>query len=148
MTFVSITRLRVRSWVYLPPFVWHTLRSARQAQTASGFQRGCLLREPKNVFWTMTAWQDHEAMNRYRTTGSHRTVMPKLLDWCDEASVVHWNQESPTLPAWEEAHRRMIHDGRLSKVRHPSSAQTENHIPPPKAGRAQKILSPSHAKSS
>ena len=58
--------------------------------------------------------------------------MAKLVNWCDEASVVHWNQESRTLPGWHEAHRRMVTEGRRSKVNHPSSAHEAYKIPPPK----------------
>jgi hypothetical protein len=148
MAFLSITRLRVRSWVYVPPFVWQSIQSARQAECAPGFLGGCLLREAKNIFWTMTAWQDSDAMNSYRTAGFHRRVMPKLLDWCDEASVVHWNQENADLPCWIEAHRRMVSEGRLSKVRHPSPSQIQNRIPVPKPGRIQRALKPSRAKHS
>jgi hypothetical protein len=29
-----------------------------------------------------------------------KRVRPYLLDWCDEASVVHWNQPDAALPSW------------------------------------------------
>ena len=32
MAFISATRLRVRSYLYLPQFVWHSDKSARQAE--------------------------------------------------------------------------------------------------------------------
>jgi hypothetical protein len=57
--------------------------------------------------------------------------MPKLLDWCDAANIVHWQQETPALPGWPEAHRRMTTDGRASKVRHPSPAHLADEIPMP-----------------
>lgn len=47
-------------------------------------------------------------MHAYRDGGAHRRVMPRLLKWCDEATVVHWTQESPSLPDWPEAHRRLV----------------------------------------
>jgi hypothetical protein len=58
--------------------------------------------------------------------------MPHLLDWCDEASIVHWTQEMPDVPSWPEAHRRMQQQGRPSKVRHPSEAHQRFEIPPPR----------------
>jgi hypothetical protein len=135
MAFVSVTRLRVRSFVYLPQFVVQSLRSARQAQRSPGFLGGRLMREAGNVFWTITAWQDDAAMNYYRTQGVHRSVMPRLLVWCDEASVAHWTQELVDVPSWQEAHRRMVEQGRPSKVSHPSPAHLARQIPAPRPGR-------------
>jgi hypothetical protein len=60
----------------------------------------------------MTAWEDAAAMNAFRVVGAHRGAMPKLLDWCDEASIVRWDQETSELPPWLEVHRRMVKDGR------------------------------------
>lgn len=142
MPFVSVTRLRVRSWRYLPQFVWHALKTGRQAEQANGFLGGRLLREARNAFWTVTIWEDETAMRLYRNAGAHRVVMPRLLDWCDEASVAHWNQDGPEIPDWYEAHRRMVESGRPSKVRHPSVAQESNQIVLPRPGRIQRILKP------
>lgn len=142
MAFVSVTRLRVRSFGYLLQFAWQTLLSARQAERTSGFLGGRLLRNAENTFWTITAWKDETAMNAYRIAGSHRSVMPKLLNWCDEAAVVHWNQETSVLPSWEDAHRRMVKEGKPSKVNYPSPAQASNHIPEPEPSRFERTLSP------
>lgn len=120
MPSISITRLRIRAIRHLPHFVWLTLRSGRQASRASGFRGGALLADRRWTFWTMTAWDDRESMRRSMTTGPHHQAMPHLLDWCDEASIVHWDQTHDALPSWTEAHRRMREDGRPSKVRHPS----------------------------
>jgi hypothetical protein len=144
MPFISVTRLRVRSWRYLPQFVWHALKTGRQAERADGFVGGRLLREVSNTFWTVTAWEDETAMRAYRNAGAHRAVMPRLLDWCDEASVVHWNQDVLELPDWLEAHRRMVEEGRPSMVKHPSPAQESKHIPAPRPGRIERILEPVH----
>ena len=40
MPFVSITRLRVRSWRYLPGFLIQSFRAARQAKRATGSSVG------------------------------------------------------------------------------------------------------------
>jgi hypothetical protein len=105
----------------LPAFAWSTLRSFRQARRAPG-NLGLQLRKAEGLaFWTMTAWRDEAAMSAYRVAPPHLHAMPRLLEWCDEASVVHWSQESADMPDWETAERRMADSGRLSKVNHPSA---------------------------
>ncbi|QRX80849.1 DUF3291 domain-containing protein [Glaciimonas sp. PAMC28666] len=121
MAFVSVTRLRVRSMRYLPFFFIFALRSSMQAARAEGSVEVTLLRDKKNTFWTITVWQSESAMRLFMTNGAHRQVMPKLLKWCDEASVVHWNQASELAPSWMEAHQRMQQEGRRSKVNFPSA---------------------------
>ena len=108
MPLISVTRLRVRSIRYLLQFVWQALASARQAQRAPGFLGGRIVREARNTFWTMTAWKDISAMKAYRDMGVHQRAMPRLLDWCDEASVVHWDQRAQSFPiGWR--HTDVLH---------------------------------------
>jgi hypothetical protein len=98
------------------------------------------MRETRNAFWTLTAWEGDAAMNAYRTQGAHRDAMPKLLDWCDEASVVHWLQESRELPSWQEAHRRLMQEGRPSKVKYPSTAHLAHEIPTPHGAGLESVM--------
>jgi hypothetical protein len=70
-------------------------------------------------------------MRSFMMSGTHRRAMPKLLDWCDEASVAHWKQETFELPAWDQAHRKIVEQGRPSKVRQPSSDHIARRIPKP-----------------
>ena len=118
--FISVTRLRIRSIRFLPGFALYATRSLNQVKRAAGFQEGSLLPDRSWTFWTMTVWDSEEAMRRYMTAGAHKTAMSKLMNWCDEASVVHWEQSESVLPSWTEADRRMRADGRASKVRKPS----------------------------
>ena len=146
MPFVSLTRLRVRSLRFMPHFLVLAFRTTRQAQGSPGFRGGSLLPDRRRTFWTMTAWDGQAEMRAYMTAGSHRAAMPKLLDWCDEASVAHWEQEASTLPSWTEAEARMRAQGRASKVRRPSPdhaalafapARVTGAAPlPPRPGRA------------
>ena len=122
MIWVSLTRLRIRSWRFMPGFAWFAYRSNAQVKRAPGFLAGRLLPDAERVFWTMTAWQNQQAMRAYMTSGAHKQAMPKLLDWCDEASVAHWEQDDARFVCWDEADRRMRASGRASKVRYPSAA--------------------------
>ncbi len=135
MPLVSITRLRVRSLCFLPAFIWYSLRSARQASRAPGNLATQILKERKRAFWTATPWTDQAAMKNFILANPHGIAMRKLLEWCDEAALVHWLQDTKDLPDWKEAQRRLQAEGRRSKVNHPSQGQIANQIPEPRAGR-------------
>src|SRR5579863_1464857 len=121
MIFVSLTRLRIRSVRFMPLFAVYAFRSFRQVSKAPGFQAGAVLNDRERTFWTMTAWDTQENMRAFMTSGAHKKAMPHLLNWCDEASVAHWEQENSVMPSWTEASSHMREQGRASKVRYPSS---------------------------
>lgn len=141
MAFVSVTRLRLRSRRYLLPFLYSTWQIVRQAKRADGFVEGQLARggDPSlfrrlvpgkdATFWTLTVWEDEESMLAFRNSDPHGLIMPKLLDWCDEASFVHWEQESAELPDTDVARQTMFERGKLGRVRHPSDSHAEGEIP-------------------
>lgn len=131
MAIVSITRLRVRSWQYLIPFLFYALRSARQARHSQGNVATSLLRDSDRTFWTRTVWTTESAMKDFMLAGAHRRAMQKLLQWCDEASLVHWEQADDREPNWSEAHQKLQAQGRRSKVNHPSPAHESFRIRTP-----------------
>jgi hypothetical protein len=52
----------------------------------------------------------------YRITPPHRHAMrAQFLEWCDEAAVVHWHQQSAELPDWRTAVWR--HSGSFGRIR-------------------------------
>ena len=142
MTFISVTRLRLRSPRYLPFFAWYTFRSFQQIRRAPGFLNGAFIREPKLGFWTVSAWRDQAAMRHYRNHDAHRRAMPKLLDWCDEASIAHWEQADATLPTADEALAQMVAQNHLSKVRNPSAAHAAKRIAPAQPLRVLRYFAP------
>ena len=72
-------------------------------------------------------------MRAFMLTPPHGPAMRKLLNWCDEAALVHWSQSSGDLPGWTEAYERMQRDGRTSKVNFPSDEHRRFVIAPPPA---------------
>jgi hypothetical protein len=86
--------------------------------------------QPGLVFWTRTVWRDMPAMRAFMLSGAHKRAMPKLLNWCSEASMVHWESGTGTLPTWGEAEVRLRAEGRTSRVRHPSEAQARGERVP------------------
>jgi hypothetical protein len=139
MAFVSVTRLRIRTWQFLPGFALAALRSRNEARRAPGYRNGSLLPDRQLTFWTLTLWTSEAAMRAFMTAGAHRAAMPKLRRWCDEASVVHWDQTDETLPGWEEANRRMRADGRPSSIAHPSPAHAAMTYREPRLSGAARL---------
>ena len=78
MPFVSITRLRVRSWRYLPGFLIQSFRAARQAKLAAGSLAVSVLRDADRAFWTGTVWRNEAAMRSFMRSGVHRRIMARL----------------------------------------------------------------------
>jgi hypothetical protein len=128
---VSVTRLKLRSWLFVLPFMRANGRVGRQAGAAAGFRQGRLLLDHGLVFWTLTGWDSAEAMKAYRDSGPHAAVMPRLQDWCDEASTAQWSTDVDGLPDWSEVYRRMIGQGRASRLKRPSSRHASMSIAPP-----------------
>jgi hypothetical protein len=142
MPLVSISRLRVRSFRYLPAFLLGSLRAAREAKNAAGNLAVSVLSDSHLAFWTRTLWTDERSMRAFMFAPAHRAVMPKLLQWCDEAAVGHWLQETLEPPSWQEVHRRLQSEGRASKVDHPSAAQLRFEFLPPKTSWQLTFKSP------
>ncbi len=136
MVFVSVTRLRLKSPFYLPVFMWNNFLTSRQISKTPGFLAGKLLVDAKHTYWTMTAWEEQAAMKIFRNSGAHRSVIPKIQDWCDEASVVHWKQEDSNFPDWEDVHHRLVTDGFVTRLSNPSPAHQRRNIPAPTSSQA------------
>jgi len=127
---VSITRLRVRSIFYMPVFMLHAMRTSAQAQKSEGILGIETRFEKNNVVWTKTIWTEESAMKKYRGSGAHQIAMRLLSEICSEASVARWQQADTQLPTWEEAHQRMLREGKLSKVKHPSPLHASGRTTP------------------
>jgi len=139
MVFVSVTRLRLKSPFYLPVFMWNNFLTIWQIINTPGFLGGKVLRDAKQTFWTMTAWEEQAAMKIFRNSGTHRSVMPKIQDWCDEASVVHWKQEDSNLsnlPDWGDVHHRLVTEGFVTRLSNPSPTHLQQNIPAPTSSQS------------
>ena len=132
MAVMSVTRLRLRSWLYFPTFLIYASRSSRLAQESPGNLGVRTLNDGRKTFWTCSAWMDEASMKAFMTTSPHLEAMKKLAKWCSEASFVNWVESEPTFPNWQEAYRRLKKDGRRSKVLYPSKEHESGEFPPPR----------------
>jgi len=140
MSFVSVTRLRVKSIFFLFPFMRANEASVKELKSSSGLLNGKELIDKKLTFWTITIWEDEESMKRFRGSLSHRNAMQNLPKWCSEASYHHWIQEENECPNWTTISDKLFSQGKLSKVRNPSNAQIINQFPPIRWTRAERRL--------
>jgi quinol monooxygenase YgiN len=111
--------------------MYHSQRSISQIRSAKGCISLALLQDKNRAFWTMTMWEDERSMKSFMATGPHREAMPRLAEWADEASVVHWHQDSAEHPDWNEAARRMRAEGRPTKIRRPGPHHADLSFPAP-----------------
>ena len=123
MSFVSIARLRVRSWRHLPGFLIRDFRTARQAKLAAGSLAVSVLRDADRAFWTRTVWRDEAAMRSFLRSGSIVGLWRGSRSGAMRPRWSHWVQDANEPPSWPEAHRRLQQEGRRSRVNHPSEAQ-------------------------
>ncbi len=142
MIFVSATRLRVRSIFFLPGFLRANEAAVKELVKTKGFIQGTELTDKGLVFWTITMWGADTDMKTFRNGKAHRKAMQKLPDWCNEAAYIHWLQEDNTLPDWKTIHQKMIVEGKLTKLSHPSKRQISKDYPVVKWSKLMRPLKP------
>ncbi len=130
MPVAAVTRLRLRTLRFAPLLTWGAIRSLRQARRSDGCLAADVRTEGARVFWTRTLWRDPKAMHDFIVGSAHRAAMRGLPNWCDEASVVNWEQDATALASWGEAEARLRDEGRVSRVRHPSAAHARGETMP------------------
>ena len=140
MPFVSVTRLRVKSILFLIPFMRANEASVKELKKSKGLIKGMELIDKKFTFWTITLWEDEASMKEFRGSSSHRKAMQHLPNWCNEASYHHWIQENNEFPTWNTISEKLFTEGKLSKVRNPSNAQITNKFPSIKWTKTERRL--------
>lgn len=117
--------------------------SVKQLVKTRGFLAGKELVDKGLTFWTLTLWEDDSCMKEFRNSAPHRKAIQKLPYWCKEASYFHWTQADNILPEWIKASERLLNEGKLTKVRKPSSNQITNKFPPVKWTKLERSFKPS-----
>ncbi len=76
-------------------------------------------------------WESERTMKAFRGSAPHAKVMPRLVEWCDEASYAHWTTGA-SVPPWPEVYEHLVAEGRLSRVAHPSPAHDARQFVKPR----------------
>jgi hypothetical protein len=140
MIFISATRLRVKSFIYLFKFMSVNEASVKEIKRIEGFLGGRELVDKNLVFWTLTMWDNDNSMKQFRNSVPHKKAMQKLPYCCCEASYIHWLQEENILPDWKVVEEKMLTEARLTKVRNPSKDQIAKNYPGIKWTKLQRDL--------
>ncbi|MFI7501007.1 DUF3291 domain-containing protein [Streptomyces sp. NPDC049687] len=112
--FVMASRFEVRSLKDVPRFFLKSLAAWKQVSGAPGAYGASLIAEPlKRTFWTLSAWEDKDALYRYARTEPHRSVMHGLRPTMKDSVFTFWQVPAADLPIdWTDARRRLAEQAR------------------------------------
>ena len=131
MAVIVVTRLRLKDAALLDEFFTDAVAALEQAQKSDGNLGVDALGDANNAWWTVSSWQDRRLMHAFVGNQPHRSIMGRLDHYCDEATFVDWEQDSPDLPDWPTTHRHLVADGTAAELTHPSDANQTRAFPPP-----------------
>jgi hypothetical protein len=131
MPLIVVTRLRLKDPALQDEFFTDAVAAIEQAQKSEGNLGVDALADANNAWWTVTAWQERRLMHAYISRDPHRGIMARLDRFCDEATFVDWEQDSPGLPDWQASWRRLVADGAIAELTQPSAAHQTRDFPAP-----------------
>jgi hypothetical protein len=70
-------------------------------------------------------------MQAFVNSEPHLSITARLDHYCDEATFVDWEQDSPDLPDWQTSWRHLTADGQVAELTHPSAANQTRAFPLP-----------------
>ncbi len=139
MFYVSVTRLKLKSFVYLLPFLFHTEQIVKQIRVSENFLQGQLMATHNLSMWTMTLWASEESVREFYLSGSHQLVMGKISEWTSEAVHINHPTNLDQLPPWTEVTQLLANQGHFVHLTHPSENHLKRFIPQPNLRLTLKI---------
>ena len=138
MAIIVVTRLRLKDPALLDDFFTDAVAALEQAQKSDGNLGVDALGDANNAWWTVTSWRERRQMHSYVRSEPHQTIRSHLDRYCDEATFVAWEQDSPDLPDWQTNWRHLTADGHAAELSAASPANQTRDFPapaePPAAG--------------
>jgi len=108
---VQVSRLELAHVRDVPGFLLAALQIRRWVLQADGAIGMSLIAQPlKRTFWTLSAWQDEDAIKRLMTSDRHRAAMTKYQDRMSDSHFHTWHETDPALlpPDWDAAQTRLL----------------------------------------
>ena len=117
---VMASRFELTTWRDVPAFLKAAVRIRRQMLGSPGVHGVSLIAQPlRRTFYTLSAWQDRDALNRAVAGQPHASTMTRFHSKMTAAVFAFW--EAPAdggiRPGWPEAHRRLAEVERREEVR-------------------------------
>ena len=131
MPVIVVTRLRLKDPALLDEFFTDAVAAIEQAQKSEGNLGTDALAEAHNAWWSVSAWQDRQLMRAFVNSQPHLGITARLDHYCDEATFVDWEQDSPGLPDWQTSWRHLTADGKAAELTDASPANQARDFPPP-----------------
>ena len=100
--YVSITGLRLNSFLHIPKFWYYAIPSMVQAQGAEG-NLSAESRSVGGVHHTLSVWKDRKSMLRYLRSGDHAKAMSIFDDIATGKTYGYEIESEEDIPTWEEA---------------------------------------------
>jgi heme-degrading monooxygenase HmoA len=113
--FVMASRFEVRSARNVPGFFVKALSAWRQVRSAPGALGASLIAQPlKRTFFTLSAWEDRDALYAFAATEPHRSIMNGLRPTMRESTFTFWEVPVAELPiTWANAKQHLADQARL-----------------------------------
>jgi hypothetical protein len=131
MPVIVVTRLRLKDPALLDEFFTDAVAAIEQAMKSNGNLGTDALADANNAWWSVSAWQERGQMQAYVGSEPHLGISARLDHYCDEATFVDWEQDSPALPDWPTCWRPLTADGQAADLTQPSAANQTRDFPPP-----------------
>lgn len=117
--FAMASHFTVRSAKDVPRFFLKSLSAWRQVRSAPGALGASLIAQPlKRTFYTLSAWEDRDALYAFAKTEPHRSIMNGLRSTMRDSTFTFWELPVEELPiAWGDAKRRLAEQARMDAVK-------------------------------
>ncbi|HEX6518481.1 MAG TPA: DUF3291 domain-containing protein [Streptosporangiaceae bacterium] len=113
------SRFEVRSIKDVPRFFLKSLAAWRQVRSAPGCLGASLITRPlRRVFYTLSAWQDRDALYAFAAAQPHRDIVVGLRPTTRSATFTFWDVPTGQLPlTWDDAQQRLADQARADAAK-------------------------------
>lgn len=104
-----LSYLPLKSYLRLPPFFLYTTQVMKQLRLANGILGYTLLARPlAKKAWTLSAWENNDALEAFVNDPPHRRIMIALAPHMERTSFLRWTVKGSELPLrWPDALARL-----------------------------------------